>query len=629
MALINKTGITNGGTIQAEHVTRAIDALSGGSTDTVVATGSFSGSFKGDGSQLTGITGEWDGSLIGDALIVGKLSVTAGVTASLQGTASWANNSVTASYYNGSVISSSYATTASYINGAVLDSTATSRIIPYVSNSRLYNSNIYETATGDISIGTIGSSFGKLQVTQTSTGQNGLAVLFLANDPAQSAILVSAAYSCNLLSLTSNSGSFIVSSNGTTTITGSMQVSAGITSSLFGTASWANNAVTSSYVLNAVSSSFATSASRAVSAASATTASYLQYAVLQNGNSFGTTLTIGTDDANDFRLQASGSVAVTIDGNSAVAKGHVMLAKTGSAAYPALTFGNGTTSGIGFHDGGDSVSGAAISLSDGGLECASFQQGATGIDGYPVIVFGERQYFKNNDKWGQPGVHVQSGGVYADAFQSNFFYSGASSNWIKKNYSCGYWVNPTSSLEFWAAPTSSVTGSASAGVAPPEKFMVVDPNYESGGFTYPNVTISNRLSIGTLWGGTGTAIGRDATSGEIRATSSDQRLKTNIQTISGSLDIINALNGVQYEWTSENEPEFKIGTESTGSQIGLVAQQVQAVLPQVVKQSGFKDYLTIEYDKLVAVLIEGIKSQQQEIDTLKNELAAIKNHLGI
>jgi hypothetical protein len=51
MAIINKTGITNGGTIQAEHVTRAIDALSGGSTDTIVATGSFSGSLRG---TLTG-----------------------------------------------------------------------------------------------------------------------------------------------------------------------------------------------------------------------------------------------------------------------------------------------------------------------------------------------------------------------------------------------------------------------------------------------------------------------------------------------------------------------------------------------------------------------------------------------
>lgn len=47
MAILNKTGITNGGTIQAEHVTRTIDALTGVSTDTIVATGSFTGSFKG------------------------------------------------------------------------------------------------------------------------------------------------------------------------------------------------------------------------------------------------------------------------------------------------------------------------------------------------------------------------------------------------------------------------------------------------------------------------------------------------------------------------------------------------------------------------------------------------------
>jgi hypothetical protein len=47
MAILNKTGITDGSTIQSEHVTRTIDALTGVSTDTIVATGSFTGSFKG------------------------------------------------------------------------------------------------------------------------------------------------------------------------------------------------------------------------------------------------------------------------------------------------------------------------------------------------------------------------------------------------------------------------------------------------------------------------------------------------------------------------------------------------------------------------------------------------------
>ena len=41
MAIINKTGITNGGTIQAEHITRVIDALSGVSTDSLILTGSM------------------------------------------------------------------------------------------------------------------------------------------------------------------------------------------------------------------------------------------------------------------------------------------------------------------------------------------------------------------------------------------------------------------------------------------------------------------------------------------------------------------------------------------------------------------------------------------------------------
>jgi hypothetical protein len=51
MAIINKTGITNGGTIQAEHITRVIDALSGVSTDTLILSGSMTGSLIG---ALTG-----------------------------------------------------------------------------------------------------------------------------------------------------------------------------------------------------------------------------------------------------------------------------------------------------------------------------------------------------------------------------------------------------------------------------------------------------------------------------------------------------------------------------------------------------------------------------------------------
>ena len=68
MAIINKTGITNGGTIQSEHVTRAIDALSGVGTSTIVATGSFSGSLRG----TIVATGSFSGSLRGSIAITGN-----------------------------------------------------------------------------------------------------------------------------------------------------------------------------------------------------------------------------------------------------------------------------------------------------------------------------------------------------------------------------------------------------------------------------------------------------------------------------------------------------------------------------------------------------------------------------
>ena len=78
MALINKTGITNGGTIQAEHITRAIDALSGGSTDSVSITGSLMGSasYAANAGYATSFP------FTGSARMTGSLIVTGSVTIS-------------------------------------------------------------------------------------------------------------------------------------------------------------------------------------------------------------------------------------------------------------------------------------------------------------------------------------------------------------------------------------------------------------------------------------------------------------------------------------------------------------------------------------------------------------------
>lgn len=120
MAIINKTGITDGAAIQAEHVTRAIDALSGGSTDTIVATGSFTGSFAGDGSSLTGVaaTTATTASYVLNAVsasyaLSASYEINYETSSSYAETASYVETAQTASYVLNAV-SSSYATTASY-----------------------------------------------------------------------------------------------------------------------------------------------------------------------------------------------------------------------------------------------------------------------------------------------------------------------------------------------------------------------------------------------------------------------------------------------------------------------------------------------------------------------------------
>ena len=105
---------------------------------------------------------------------------------------------------------------------------------------------------------------------------------------------------------------------------------------------------------------------------------------------------------------------------------------------------------------------------------------------------------------------------------------------------------------------------------------------------------------------------------------SDERLKDNIETIPNALDKVNLLRGVSYVW---NE-----GSRKGQKDLGLIAQEVEKVLPEIVREkemslindSGIA-YKTIDYEKMVGVLIEAIKEQQQQIDELKKRLDGVTN----
>jgi hypothetical protein len=120
--------------------------------------------------------------------------------------------------------------------------------------------------------------------------------------------------------------------------------------------------------------------------------------------------------------------------------------------------------------------------------------------------------------------------------------------------------------------------------------------------------------------GIGTAA--SGTSGEIRATNnitayySDDRLKTKLGLITDALAKLKTLSGFYYE---ANETAQALGYEAV-REVGVSAQEVQAILPEIVVPAPISDkYLTVRYDKIIPLLIEAIKELSDEVDKLKSK----------
>jgi CII-binding regulator of phage lambda lysogenization HflD len=98
--------------------------------------------------------------------------------------------------------------------------------------------------------------------------------------------------------------------------------------------------------------------------------------------------------------------------------------------------------------------------------------------------------------------------------------------------------------------------------------------------------------------------------------SSDIRLKSKVENIENALDKLFAINGVTYNWN-----EIARDKDTTIREAGVIAQEVMSVLPEVVvvRENG---YLAVRYDKLTALLIEGVKELATELRDLKKKLGA-------
>ena len=98
--------------------------------------------------------------------------------------------------------------------------------------------------------------------------------------------------------------------------------------------------------------------------------------------------------------------------------------------------------------------------------------------------------------------------------------------------------------------------------------------------------------------------------------SSDIRLKDNIQVIQGSLDKIDGIRGVEFDW-NEKSPGW---AKERGHDVGVVAQEIQKVLPEIVTERT-NGYLGVDYKRIIPLLIESIKELKQEVEDLKKKVS--------
>lgn len=141
----------------------------------------------------------------------------------------------------------------------------------------------------------------------------------------------------------------------------------------------------------------------------------------------------------------------------------------------------------------------------------------------------------------------------------------------------------------------------------------------SGGTETNGIMIKENGFVGM---GTGSPSVRLQVAGDIIANSiagsSDARFKTNVFPIENPLQKVMQLRGVTFDWKTKEFPNRKF-TENRA--LGFIAQEVEQVIPEVVQtEKTTEGYKSVQYDKVVALLVEAIKEQQKQIEQLQQKV---------
>jgi hypothetical protein len=151
--------------------------------------------------------------------------------------------------------------------------------------------------------------------------------------------------------------------------------------------------------------------------------------------------------------------------------------------------------------------------------------------------------------------------------------------------------------------------------------------FQRAQFTFPPFTaFAYRMLAAVEWTGPAFTVGSDA------------RLKTNVQQVEGALEKLERIRGVAFEW-AEAESPYALGGVPGQPSLGVVAQEVEEVFPEVVStydvpyaepdqyetdQEDKEEYMAVDYNGLTSVLIEAVKELKAQNEELRSRVDALE-----
>ena len=205
--------------------------------------------------------------------------------------------------------------------------------------------------------------------------------------------------------------------------------------------------------------------------------------------------------------------------------------------------------------------------------------------------------------WSSPGSSAWTDG-YAELYAQNTYTYGTFMIEGRRNSYSGLVMYPAT------AATMMWDGSGNGGFYNPNWDWPQYFNYSNKCTGFNGSTTSSSYAVyvnGSLYA-----------SGNLVA-GSDGRYKKNVITVDNALEKVLSLRGVYYEWKeTENDNKTK------GRQLGVIAQEVQEILPEVVTYAEDVDRYSVDYGKMAGVFIEAIKELNAQIKELKQEIKVLK-----